>query len=59
MVKINVISGFLGGSENSEGKEGAGIGLYLTSYFLKEMDGEILITNEDPGLQVLFLIRTV
>ena len=44
---------------NSEGKEGAGIGLYLTSYFLKEMDGDILITNEDPGLQVLFLIRTV
>jgi len=43
---------------NSEGKEGAGIGLYLTSYFLKEMDGEIYITNEDPGLQVLFLIRT-
>lgn len=45
--------------KNSEGKEGAGIGLYLTSYFMKEMDGEILITNEDPGLQVLFLIRTV
>ncbi|MBP5493316.1 MAG: HAMP domain-containing histidine kinase [Clostridiales bacterium] len=44
---------------NSEGKEGAGIGLYLTSYFLKEMDGEILITNENPGLQVLFLIRTI
>ena len=44
---------------NSEGKEGAGIGLYLTSYFMKEMDGEILITNEDPGLQVLFLIRTI
>ena len=43
---------------NSEGKDGAGIGLYLTSYFLKEMDGDILITNEDPGLQVLFLIRT-
>ncbi len=43
---------------NSEGKEGAGIGLYLTSYFLKEMDGDILITNEEPGLQVLFLIRT-
>ena len=43
---------------NSEGKEGAGIGLYLTSYFLKEMDGEIYITNENPGLQVLFLIRT-
>lgn len=45
--------------KNSDGKEGAGIGLYLTSYFMKEMDGEILITNEDPGLQVLFLIRTV
>ena len=44
--------------KNSEGKEGAGIGLYLTTYFLKEMDGDILITNEEPGLQVLFLIRT-
>lgn len=45
--------------KNSEGKDGAGIGLYLASYFLKEMDGDILITNEEPGLQVLFLIRTV
>ncbi|MBR5057775.1 MAG: HAMP domain-containing histidine kinase [Clostridiales bacterium] len=43
---------------NSEGKDGAGIGLYLTNYFIKEMDGDILITNENPGLQVLFLIRT-
>ena len=45
--------------KNSEGKEGAGIGLYLASYFMKEMDGDILITNEEPGLQVLFLIRTI
>ena len=45
--------------KNSEGKDGAGIGLYLASYFLKEMDGDILITNEEPGLQVLFLIRTI
>lgn len=45
--------------KNSEGKDGAGIGLYLASYFLREMDGDILITNEEPGLQVLFLIRTI
>jgi len=45
--------------KNSEGKDGAGIGLYLASYFLKEMDGDILITNEEPGLSVLFLIRTI
>lgn len=45
--------------QNSEGKEGAGLGLYLTSYFLKSMDGDIFVTNEDPGLKVLFLIRTI
>ena len=44
---------------NSEGKDGAGLGLYLTSYFLKSMDGDIFVTNEDPGLKVLFLIRTI
>lgn len=45
--------------ENSKGKDGAGLGLYLTSYFLKSMDGDIFVTNEDPGLKVLFLIRTI
>ncbi len=44
---------------NSEGKDGAGLGLYLTSYFLKSMDGDVFVTNEEPGLQVLFLIRTI
>ena len=44
---------------NSEGKDGAGLGLYLASYFLKSMDGDIFVTNEEPGLQVLFLIRTI
>ena len=57
--EVSVIKGKYNRGKNSEGKDGAGLGLYLTSYFLKSMDGDIFVTNEDPGLKVLFLIRTI
>ena len=44
---------------NSEGKDGAGLGLYLTDYFMNEMDGKLVIENAAPGLKVSVYIRTV
>ena len=44
---------------NCEGKDGAGLGLYLTDYFMKEMDGKLVIENAAPGLKVSVYIRTV
>lgn len=41
---------------NTEGKEGAGLGLYIASYFMKEMAGDLLITNGQDGLQVTVMI---
>ena len=44
---------------NSSGKDGAGLGLYLTDYFINEMDGKLVIENAAPGLKVSVYIRTV
>ena len=44
---------------NSEGKDGAGLGLYLTDYFMNEMDGRLVIANAAPGLKVSVYIRTM
>lgn len=44
---------------NSLGKDGAGLGLYLTDYFMNEMDGKLVIENAAPGLKVSVYIRTV
>lgn len=44
---------------NAEGKDGAGLGLYLTDYFMNEMDGKLVIENAAPGLKVSVYIRTV
>ena len=43
---------------NCEGKDGAGLGLYLTDYFMNEMDGRLVIENAAPGLKVSVYIRT-
>lgn len=44
---------------NSAGKDGAGLGLFLTDYFVNAMDGKLVIENADPGLKVTVFIRTV
>ena len=44
---------------NSEGKDGAGLGLYLTNYYIKEMGGFIEIKNENPGLSVTIHLRII
>ena len=37
--------------DNSEGIEGAGLGLFISDYFMKEMGGEIVIENGENGLK--------
>jgi len=39
-------------ASNSAGKEGAGLGLFLTSYFLSKMNASIMFKNDD-GLHVV------
>jgi signal transduction histidine kinase len=44
---------------NAGDKDGAGLGLYLTSYYLEKMDGKLLLEAEDPGLSAIFGLRLV
>jgi len=37
--------------DNSEGIEGAGLGLFISDYFMKEMGGELVIENGKNGLK--------
>ena len=41
---------------NAAKTEGAGLGLYLSDYFMKEMQGDILVENGEQGLRVTVLI---
>lgn len=41
---------------NAAETEGAGLGLYISDYFMKEMGGKILVENGDWGLRVTVLI---
>lgn len=38
--------------KNAEGLEGAGLGLFISDYFMKEMQGELFLQNGEQGLQV-------
>lgn len=42
---------------NSANTEGAGLGLYISDYFLKEMGGELKIENGDHGLKATVILR--
>ncbi len=44
---------------NAENIEGAGLGLYISDYFMTEMGGELLVENGAHGLKVsVILART-
>ena len=38
--------------DNTEGIDGAGLGLFISDYFMKEMGGELVIENGKNGLKV-------
>ena len=44
---------------NASDKDGAGLGLFLTDYFMDKMDGKLGIRNAKPGLEVSVYIRVV
>ena len=44
---------------NIKEKDGAGLGLYLTKYFIEKMDGRIELKNEEPGFSVALYLRII
>ena len=42
---------------NASDKDGAGLGLYLTDYFMEKMDGRLGLKNTEPGFEVSVYIR--
>jgi signal transduction histidine kinase len=44
---------------NSEGKDGAGLGLYLANYFMEKMDGKLELKNLEKGLETAVFLRCV
>jgi signal transduction histidine kinase len=45
--------------KNSEGKEGAGLGLYLSKMFIEKMGGQIDCRNESDGFLVILDLKLV
>ncbi len=44
---------------NSEGKNGAGIGLYISNYFMEHMEGFLNVANGEYGFQAILGIKIV
>ena len=44
---------------NSSDKDGAGLGLYLTNYFMEKMDGKLTLRNLEKGFEVAVYLRIV
>ena len=44
---------------NAESKDGAGLGLYLTNYFMEKMDGKLELQNLDKGFETAVYLRCV
>ena len=44
---------------NAQDKDGAGLGLYLTNYFMEKMDGQLGLKNTDRGFEVSVYLRIV
>ena len=42
---------------NASDKDGAGLGLYLTGYFMEKMEGKLGLRNLNPGFEVSVYIR--
>lgn len=44
---------------NAKNKEGAGLGLYLTNFFLEKMEGKLSLANTSSGFSVCIYLRTI
>ena len=45
--------------KNASDKDGAGLGLYISDYFMKEMHGRLMIENGQNGLRVTVILAVV
>lgn len=43
--------------KNSEEKSGAGIGLFLSNFFMEKMEGKLVVENAKPGLYTCLYIK--
>ena len=50
--EIETIFGKFRRGTNTEGKDGAGLGLYISRYLMEKMGGEITAANRNGGLTV-------
>lgn len=41
---------------NAVGKDGSGLGLYISSLLMEKMNGELICSNLEDGFQVTLLI---
>lgn len=44
--------------KNTENQTGAGLGLYIVAYIMKQMDGKVELKNESDGLEVILFLKT-
>ncbi|MBO4243170.1 MAG: HAMP domain-containing histidine kinase [Clostridiales bacterium] len=44
---------------DAKAKDGAGLGLYLTDYFLTNMDGKLELRNNEPGFTAVLYLRAI
>lgn len=44
---------------NAADKDGAGLGLYLTNYFMEHMEGKLILDNKDKGFAASLWLRTI
>ena len=44
---------------NASDKDGAGLGLYLTNYYMEHMEGKLRLDNKDKGFEVTLYLRTI
>ena len=55
--ELNTIKDKFKRGSNSSGTEGAGLGLYISDYFMKEMHGELNVENGEHGLKVTVILQ--
>ncbi len=44
---------------NASDKDGAGLGLYLTNYFMEHMEGKLILDNKEKGFAASLYLRTI
>ena len=44
--------------KNIENQPGAGLGLYIVDYIMKQMDGKVELKNSGDGLEVILFLKT-